>query len=146
MAIPILTAGDNFMHGNNILPGIPKSGYTAVLGHLVIRDTSLANGWDRCAANENPEGIVVSINSSNGTLSIAEFRIGESTIRLEYIGTAPALGQTMEAGSTPGLGTVTITDRDVVELDNTNGNLLVRYVDTTNKVVVVERIAITRLP
>lgn len=146
MSIAVLTAGDNFMHGPNIVRGIPKSGYTAALGHLVIRDTSIANGWDRTAANENPEGIVVSINSSNGTLSIAEFRIGESTIKLEYIGSNPAIGQTMEGGSTPGFGTVSITDRDVVELDNTNGNLLVRYVDTTNKVVVVERIAITRLP
>lgn len=146
MALPFSTAGDYFMIPEALVAGKPKSGYTAVVGDLVIRDTSIANGWDRCAANENPGGIVVSINSSNGTISVAEFVIGISTIRLEYIGTDPALGQTMEAGSTPAKGTTTITDRDVVELDNTNGNLLVRAVDTSAKTVVVERIAITRTP
>lgn len=148
MAIPASTIGDYFMIPEAIVAGKPKSGYTAALGHLVVEDTTVPNGYDRAAANENPIGIVVSINGnpSNGTLSIARFIQGVSNITLEYIGTDPAIGQTMEAGSTPGFGTLTVTDRDVVELDNTNGNLLVRKVDTSAKTVVVERVTITRTP
>ncbi len=140
MSTQFSTAGDNFYHPEALKARKPKSGYTAVVGHLVVRDTSVANGIDRAAANENPIGIVVSTNAGNGTITIAELEPYNSTIALEYIGTAPTVGQLMEAGSTPGLGTVTYTDRDVVELDNTNGNLKVLTVNTTTKVVVVERV------
>jgi hypothetical protein len=146
MALPHSTTGDYFRIPEAMMAGKPKSGYTPAVGHLVVEDATLTDGYDRAAANENPIGIIISTNGGNGTISVARLIPGVSTIRLEYIGSNPSIGQTMEAGSTPAFGTVTITDRDVVELDNTNGNLRVLAVDTSAKTVVVERVAITRTP
>lgn len=137
MANQLSTAWEHFLIPEYIFPGKPKSGYTPVVGHLVVRDDTLADGYDRGAANENPVGIIVSINSSNGVMSVARFLSG-SRIKLEYIGTAPAIGEAVEIGSTPGFGTVTFTDRDVVEVDAVNGVGRVIFVDTTAKVVLVE--------
>lgn len=137
MSSPLSTAWENFMIPEYLFPGKPKAGYTPVKGHLVIRDATLTDGYDRCAANENPTGIIVSINSSNGTITVARFLSG-TRIWLEYIGANPALGEKVEAGSTPGLGTVTYTDRDVVEVDATNGVGRVIAFDTTKKIALIE--------
>jgi hypothetical protein len=136
------TVGDYFMLPEVLIAMKPKAAYTPVVGDLVVEDTTITNGFDRATTNENPMGIVVSTNGnpSNGTYTIARLKPGISQIRLEYIGANPALGQTMEAASVTGKGTVTMTTRDVVELDNTNGNLRVLAVDTTAKTVIVERV------
>lgn len=147
MAIPASTAGDYFMIPEQIMAGKPKSGYTPAVGHLVVEDTTLANGYDRAASTENPIGIILSINGnpSNGTISVARLQIGTSTIILEYTdGSAPALGARMVA--TGASGTVTVTDRDSI-VAGAAGNLIVRAVlDSTAKTCVVERIAITATP
>lgn len=136
MALPFSRAGDNFMIPQYINAWAPKSGYTPVFGDLVLLD-SLNVTADRCAANENPEGMVVSINSSNGTISVAQFKSG-TRIQLEYTSTAPTVGQKIETSATPGKGTVTITDRDTVQVDNTNGVGRVVSVNTTDSTCVVE--------
>lgn len=144
MAIPASTAGDYFYIPEALMAGKPKSGYTPVKGHLVREEDAAANEWDRVASGEKVEGIIVSINGnpSNGTITVAKLIPEVSTITLEYIGTDPAIGERMEGASTPGLGTVTMTDRDVIELDDTNGNLEVRAVNTTAMTVVVKRIGV----
>lgn len=128
MSISKSTLGDDFIREYNIRAKKPKSGYTAAVGDLVVLDFSIADGVDRGAADENPYGIVLSINSSNGTLSIAEFTAGV-TIVLEYTSTAPTLGQKTECNGDRG---TVYPSRDRIRVDNTNGNGAVVGVDTTS--------------
>ena len=134
MALPFSMAGDNFLIPEHINTWAPKASYTPARGHLVLLD-SLNAKVDRCEADENPEGIIVSINSSNGAVSVAQFKSG-TRITLEYTGTAPTVGQKIEASATPGFGTLTFTEasgepRDTVQVDNTNGVGRVISVDST---------------
>ena len=135
MALPFTLSGDNFLNPAYIHAWAPAAAYTTPLrGHLVRLD-SLNNKVLRCAADTNPEGIIVSINSSNGTLSVAQFKSG-SRITLEYTGTAPTVGQKIEASATPGFGTLTFTaasgePRDTVQVDDTNGVGRVISLDST---------------
>lgn len=115
MAFTTLRAGDRYILGWNVVPKVPKSGYTPVVGDLVILDTSVANGVDLIAANEAPYGIIESVNNSNGTVSVAEFVSG-TYIELPYTGSV-SLGDKVEVGSTHG----TTLDRTTVQTDNTNG-------------------------
>lgn len=148
MSISASTAGDYFYIPEALIACKPKSGYTAAKGDLVREESAAAMEWDRCAANENPEGIVVSLNgfvagAAPSTITVAKLIPEVSHIRLEWLGATPALGNLMEAGSTPGKGTVTMTDRDVVTVDNTNGNLEVRAVETATQTVIVKRVGRT---
>lgn len=118
MAFTTVTAGDRYIkpESGNIVPKKPKSGYTAVVGDLVILDSTVADGVDLIAAAENPYGIVESINNSNGVLSVAEF-YGGCTIELPYTGSV-AKGDKIEFGSaTQG----TTLARTTVQTDNSNG-------------------------
>lgn len=116
MAFTTLRAGDRYLLGWNVVPKAPKSGYTAAVGDLVILDASVANGVDVITTDENPYGIVESVNNANGTLSVAEFVSGVY-IELPYTG-AVTVGHKIEYGSaTHG----TSLDRTTVQEDNTNG-------------------------
>lgn len=117
MAFTSIVAGDRYLlpEVGNIKAKRPKSGYTAVIGDLVILDTSIADGVDVITTNENPYGIVESINNSNGMLSVAEFVAG-AEIELPYTGSV-ALGDKVEFGTTHG----TTLDRTTVQTDNANG-------------------------
>jgi hypothetical protein len=128
MSLSKSTLGDDFIRTYNIRAKKPKSGYTAAVGDLVVLDFSIADGVDRGAADENPYGIVLSINSSNGTLSVAELTAG-CTITLEYTSTTPTLGQKIEC--TGDRGTI-IPTRDRVRVDNTNGVAAVIGFDSTS--------------
>jgi hypothetical protein len=126
MAFTTLVAGDRYLLGWNVVPKVPKSGYTAAVGDLVIIDSSIANGVDVIAANENPYAIVESINNSNGVLSVAEFVSG-TYIELPYTGSV-ALGDKIEFGSaTHG----TTLDRTTIQTDNSNGVGTVVAVDAS---------------
>jgi hypothetical protein len=126
MAFTSTVAGDRYLlpEVGNIKPKRPKSGYTAAVGDLVILDTSLANGVDLITTDENPYGIVESINNSNGILSVAEFMSG-CEIELPYSGSV-ALGDKVEFSTTHG----TTLDRTTVKTDNSNGVGVVVAVDT----------------
>jgi hypothetical protein len=129
MAFTTVRAGDRYIQpeSGNIKPQAPKSGYTAVVGDLIIADVSVAMGVDVIAAAENPAGIVESINNANGTLSVAWFYPG-CEIELPYTGTV-ALGDKIEFGSaTHG----TTLDRTTVQTDNSNGVGVVVAVDATS--------------
>ena len=140
MALPFTAAGDNFLNPHMIHTWYPKSGYTPARGHLVILD-SLNNKVDRVASTEDPMGIIVSINSSNGAVSVAEFGDG-TRITLEYTSTAPTVGQTVYGGAAA-FGTVTFTEasgepRDVVVAHATDGVGSVISVDTATSTCVVK--------
>ncbi len=118
MAFTTVTAGDRYIkpEGGNIVPKKPKVGYTAVAGDLVILDVTVADGVDLITTDENPYGIVESINTANGILSVAEFYSG-CLIELPYTG-AVAKGDKIEFSSaTQG----TTLARTQVKTDNTNG-------------------------
>src|SRR5436190_11199543 len=116
MAFTTLTAGDRYIkaQSGNVLPKKPKAGYTAVVGDLVILDTSVADGVDLIATDENPYGIVESVNNANGTLSIAEFYPG-CEIELPYSGTVN-LGDKIEGPASIAQGTTLL--RTTVRADN----------------------------
>lgn len=119
MAFNSTTAGDRYIlpEPGNVKPKKPKSGYTAVVGDLVIQDTTVADGVDLIATDEPPYGIVESVNNANGTLSVAEFYPG-CTIELPYSG-AMALGDKIEGPAVIAQGTTLL--RTTVRTDNTNG-------------------------
>jgi hypothetical protein len=117
MSLSKSTVGDDYIRQDNIRAKKPKSGYTAAVGDLVVQDATVADGVDRGASDENPYGIVLSINSGNGTLSVAELKDG-TTLMLEYTSTAPAIGQKIECNGDRG---TILSSRDRVRLDNTNG-------------------------
>jgi hypothetical protein len=126
MAFTTVRAGDRYIlpDDGNIKPKKPKAGWTALVGDLVIQDTSVASGVDEITTAENPYGIVESVNNDNGTLSVAEFYPG-AEIELPTTG-AVALGDKIEFGSaTHG----TTLDRTTVQADNTNGTGIVIAVD-----------------
>jgi len=127
MAFTRTVAGDRYIlpEVGNIKPKQPKSGYTAVVGDLVILDTSIANGVDLVTTNENPYGIVESINNTNGILSVAEFVAG-AEIELPYTGTV-AKGDKIEFAAAGVHGTT--LDRTQIQTDNSNGVGVVVAVD-----------------
>lgn len=126
MALTKLTVKDDFYRYYNLHAKKPKAAYTPALGDLVVLDASITDGVDRGAADENPYGILTSINSSNGTVSVAEFS-GGVTIVLEYTSTAPTLLQKIECNGDRG---TIIPTRDRVRVDNPNGVGAVLGVDS----------------
>lgn len=90
--------------GQNVVPGVPKSGYTAAQGHLVKREFAQNDEWDLCANTEVPAGLVLA-TPGNGTISIAELKDGVTLI-LQHDGSIVAadLGKTVTATATA-LGT-----------------------------------------
>lgn len=127
MALSKSTPGDDFYRYENIRAKKLKSGYTPAVGDLVVLDTSATDAVDRGAANENPYGIIVSVNDGT-TVSVAELN-GGATIVLEYTSTAPTLGQKIECNGDRG---TVITDRDRVRVDDTNGIGAVVAVDANS--------------
>lgn len=121
-------AGEDYFRADNLQPYKPKSGYTAAVGDFVTRDTSVQKGVDRTLVDTNPFGLVVSINSTNGTLSVAELKDGVVSIH-EYTGTAPTMWQKVEANGDRG---VILPGKDRMRLDNTNGRGEVIGVDATS--------------
>jgi hypothetical protein len=116
MSFVLQSCGDNFHLGWNTRAAKPKSGYTAAKGDLCIADTTVANGVDLIAADENPAYIVDSTNNANGTLTVTRLVAGV-TIELPYSGSV-ALGDKIEGG---GGAHGTSLDRSTVRTDNSNG-------------------------
>ena len=116
--------GDDYIREYNIRPHQPKSGYTAALGDLVVRDTTLSDAVDYAAAGEIPLGFVVSINSSNGTISVAEF-YGGVTIVLPHDDSLDAIGNKVSAVGSR--STTIYPTRDRVKKDNSGGGYVLAY-------------------
>lgn len=120
MALAIPRQADYYILPDNVVPGVPKSGYTPVVGHLVRRETAQDTEWDVSVANEVPSGFVVAVNANSTKISVAELRDGV-TLVLPTTG-AVALGDKVETTATAlaDVGTTTL-QRGQVVVDNTNG-------------------------
>lgn len=120
MAISMPKEADYFILPYNVVPGVPKSSYTPVIGHLVKREAAQDSEWDLSTTDETFSGIVVAVNANSTKISVAEFVAG-TTIVLPTTGTV-ALGDKVEATSTAlaAVGSMGI-QRTVVQTDNTNG-------------------------
>lgn len=80
MALTVPKEGDYFILADNVVPGVPKSGYTPRIGHLVKRETAADNEWDLSTTDEVFAGIIVAVNANNTKISVAELRAGTSII------------------------------------------------------------------
>lgn len=104
MALVTTKAADHYILRNNVVPGTPKAGYTPARGHLVQRENAQNDEWDLSGAGETFAGIVESVNSGNGTISVAQLVMGTSLIlQHDQVG-GPALGDKVMATATA-LGT-----------------------------------------
>lgn len=121
MAFPL--GGDNFNMGWNCKFRQPKSGYTPVVGDLVIVDTTVPFGVDAIAANENPYAIVIAVTADNYP-TVAELVAG-TQVTLPYTGTVN-VGDKIEGS---GGGSDTTLIRTIVRSDNSNGVGTVLAVD-----------------
>src|SRR5262245_28429601 len=118
MPFNTILAGDRF--GIRAASNVPKKFATAryaapLVGHLVKQDTTSGfnDGLVQCVANDPPYGLVESINSSNGTLSVWKV-VKTFSLVFEYAGT-PTLGQQIQANGTTGTIKIGGFVRDVVK-------------------------------
>jgi hypothetical protein len=119
MSLTTFAIGDDFLRDENRKTKYPKSGYTPVVGHAVVYDSSVADGVDLAAANENPAGIVTWISVDATYMTVAEFVPGTTCI-FPISGTVN-LGDKIECtGSTAAVGTNGPT-RSEIRTDNSNG-------------------------
>ena len=117
MATGTSTAGEQLIHipPGNVKAMVPVTGYTPIYGHLTFDDATVNNSVDRAANDEAPSGIIISINNSNGIVSVARFKSGTRVI-LPYTGTA-TVGHTILAAGTRQAA----NDRDDCKTHATNG-------------------------
>src|SRR5262249_35054157 len=102
------------------ITGQPKSGYTPAVGDLVIRDTTVAYGFDLTATDENPGGEVIAVGPGGAHMTVELYTPG--TIAVLKYSAAPSLGNKIEVGGTS----------NQVRADNSNG---------TGSVIAVDRVA-----
>jgi hypothetical protein len=129
MAHTIPSCGDNYHRNFNTFVKVPIAGYLStppLVGDLVILDTTINNGVDLCADEELPYGIVESVNSANGFVSVTEF-ISGCQIELPYSGSL-SLGDNIEVGSEAGAQD-TVINRSIVQRENSGGIGVVIAVD-----------------
>ncbi len=107
------------------------------VGDLVKQDTTagLNDGVRQCAAGDVIYGMVISVNSSNGTLSVIKIERCHSLI-LELGSGALALGDQVVADGSAGTIFVNGVLRNRIKRDNTNGNgLVVALIPATGTVL-----------
>lgn len=122
----VLPYQDDKFNTDHVVLKQAKSGYTPVVGDLVIFDATVAHGVDLIAADEVTVGLIISLNNmTDGTkLSVQELTPG-SYIVLPYTGTV-AKGDKVEFSSATHGTTI---DRTQVKTDNTNGGGYVTAID-----------------
>lgn len=123
--ISLRTVGDYFILDANVVPGVPKSGWTPAEGELVHRETAQDNEFDVCADGQVPEGIVVTTNGATGTVGVAEFVEG-TTIVLPT-DTELALGNDIKvsAGGLKVVGTAGFSRSQVKSGGGTGGGVVI---------------------
>lgn len=122
MAFTLRTGGTRYnLQNGQCVPKRPAAAYTdAAKGHLVKIDTSGNDFVAHCADDDPPYGLVFSVNSSNGLLSIFELR--DCEIEFEYnAADAPALGdKVVRSSATPVIAIGGVLG-DPVEANNATG-------------------------
>jgi len=130
MSLSKNTAGDDYIRITNIKTYALDAAYTnALAGDLVKLSTGTADAVALCASGDNPLGIVLSINSGNGVVSVAELQDGVTLI-LDYTSTAPTLGQKVWANGDRGTGTPMASRSRVIQ--NSGGTGVVIAVDSSS--------------
>jgi hypothetical protein len=127
MALSAATFGDYLNLGTNVVPMVPKSGYTPVKGNLVRREGAQSNEVDVCAVDEAPIGIVMTVGPSGagitpGICGVALFVQGVHVILPNATGLQPVFDDKIEAdaGGMVAVGSTGLT-RTRIRTDNTNG-------------------------
>lgn len=130
MAFQKSTSGERLnLYTGNMKPWRPNAAYTTAgpaRGDLVKQDTSGNGIVNICSSGDVPLGMVWSVNSGNGTLSILEFR--DCVLVFQYTGTF-AVGDKIVANGTNGSVLIGGNARGVVKHDNVNGKGFVEAVD-----------------
>jgi hypothetical protein len=104
MSLVSSRAADHYILRWNVVAGVPKAGYTPAKGHLLQRENAQNDEWDLCANGEFPAGMVESVNSGNGTISVVLLVPGVTLILQHDQAGGPALGDKIGATGTA-LGT-----------------------------------------
>jgi hypothetical protein len=119
MALTTYAIGDDFYRDENGKTRVPKSGYTAAVGDAVVLDTSVSNGADLCAADENPYGIVTWVSAGATYFTVHEFIPGTSCV-FPISGTVNKGDKIECTGSKAAVGT-SGPSRSIVRADNSTG-------------------------
>ena len=142
MALATATAGDYLNLGYNIIPCVPKSGYTPVKGNLVQREAAQNNEVDVCADTQNPFGMVITVGpgTTPAICGVVQFVPGVHVILpTAAAGTPAALTRgdkiRVDDGGMTAVGTTGMT-RTRVEAD-ASGVGTVISIDSTNFTAVV---------
>jgi hypothetical protein len=105
--------------------GEPKSGYVPAVGDLVIQDTTVSNGYDKCADTEVPAGIVRKVLNTDNQMLIEQFTAGV-LVYLPYSG-SPALGNGVVSDATGEAVKPSGSVGDVVLIGEPLGTVAVRF-------------------
>jgi hypothetical protein len=142
MAFTKSRAGDRWSI-NMVGTVVPKAfsgsytGPTPAVGHLVKRDTAINDGVLQCGSGDEPYGMVLSVNSGNGTLSVLRFARIQSIV-LEYA-SAPNRGDSIAANGSAGVIPIDGVLRDQIIADNSDGvGVVVALDEPVTGVCVVE--------
>jgi hypothetical protein len=111
-----------------------KAQVAPLVGDLVKLDTATDDGVLQCVASDVPYGMVYSINSGNGTLSVIKFAKVVS-VELEY-STAFSRGNGIQANGSPGVIAIDGVFRDQVKPAGTFGYAVALDKPRTGLVVV----------
>ncbi len=120
MAIRFNVSGDRFAlrAGSTIPKAFATARYaTPAVGHLVIQDTTTGfnDGVVQCVASDIPYGRVLSVNSSNGTLTVLKFQKVFAEVMETATGVTAVLGHQVQANGSPGTIPVDGVLRDQVK-------------------------------
>src|SRR5258707_370059 len=114
MAIRFALSGDRFAsraasivpksYSVTTYPAAWASTVQPAVGHLVIQDTTalLNDAVKRCVASDIPYGMVESVNSSNGTLTVIKFTRVFSMVLETATGVTAVLAHQIQANGTVG--------------------------------------------
>ena len=117
--------------------GAPPAGKNQVaplVGDLVKVDTTINNGVQQCVASDVPYGMIMSINSGNGILSVLKFTKADQ-VKLEYSATF-VIGNGIQATGHAGLIAIDGVFRDQVKPAGTFGYTV--SLDQPTGLIVVE--------
>jgi hypothetical protein len=139
MAFSLPTAGTRYnLQNGNCVPKKPAAAYTTpAVGHLASFDNTGSDFVVHTADGAAPDFYVLSVNSSNGTLSC--IRLRGCTFRFEYNASdAPSIGDKIAASNATAVIPIGGVLGDAVEQENATGVGRVIAKDDVLGTVVVE--------
>lgn len=128
MSLTKATGGNRLIwnSGDNVVPGLPASGYTSPAIGDLLKNTTTANTYDRCADGDPFVGVVLAYNG-NGILSVAR-AIAPFQVVVEYTGSVTVGDKVVSKGAR---GTI-VPGFDQVKTDNSGGTFRIRAKDAAS--------------